>query len=141
VFGLWLGASHLLLPALALPAALAAMSAASRALWIAGYIATTVVVVPLAEELAYRGYLLRRLVATDFESVPFASVGRTPLLVSSLACGILDGPLWPAGIAAGIGFALLVIRTRRMGEAVAAHIVTNALLAAAVLLWHQWQLL
>jgi CAAX prenyl protease-like protein len=140
VFALWLGASRLLLPAQAMPAALAAMSAADRALWIAGRTATFVVVLPLAEELAYRGYLLRRLVAADFESVSFAAVGWIPLLVTSLAYGILDGALWPAGIAAGIVFALLLIRTRRMGEAVAAHVVANALLSAAVLLSHQWQL-
>ncbi len=141
VFGLWLGASRLLLPAQALPATLAAMSAASRALWIAGYVATAGIALPLAEELAYRGYLLRRLVAADFESVSFAAVGWIPLLATSLVYGILAGPLWPAGIAAGIVFALLLIRTRRMGEAVAAHIVTNTLLGAAVLLWHQWQLM
>jgi exosortase E/protease (VPEID-CTERM system) len=140
VFGLWLGASQLLLPAQAMPGALAAMSAADRALWIAGHIATAVIVLPLAEELAYRGYLLRRLVAADFESVSFAAVGWIPLLVTSLAYGILDGALWLAGIAAGIVFATLLIRTRRMGEAVAAHVVANALICASVLLWHQWQL-
>jgi exosortase E/protease (VPEID-CTERM system) len=140
VFALWLGASHLLLPAQAMPAALSAMSARDRALWIAGHIATAVVVLPLVAELAYRGYLLRRLVAADFESVSFAAVGWIPLLVTSLAYGILDGALWLAGIAAGIVFATLLIRTRRMGEAVAAHVITNALICASVLLWHQWQL-
>jgi exosortase E/protease (VPEID-CTERM system) len=140
VFGLWLGASHLLLPAQRMPAALAAMSAPERALWIAGYVATAILVLPLAEELAYRGYLLRRLVTADFESAPFAAVGWMPLLVSSLAYGVLDGTLWLPGIAAGIVFATLLIRTRRMGEAVAAHIIANTLICAAVLLWGQWQL-
>ena len=124
-----------------MPTALAAMSASSRALWLAGRVATAVFVVPLAEELAYRGYLLRRLVAADFESVSFADVGWIPVLVTAAAYGILNGPLWSAGIAAGIVFAMLLIRTRRIGEAVAAHVFANALLcAAAVLLWHQWQL-
>jgi exosortase E/protease (VPEID-CTERM system) len=140
VFALWLWASRLLLPREDMPAGLAAMSASSRALWIAGRVATALVVVPFAEELAYRGYLLRRLVAADFESVPFAAVGWIPVLVTAIAYGILNGPLWAAGIAAGIVFALLLTRTRRMGEAVAAHVIANALLCAAVLLWHQWQL-
>jgi exosortase E/protease (VPEID-CTERM system) len=140
VVALWLGAGHLLLPAHAMPAALAAMSPSGRALWIAGRIATAVLVLPLAEELAYRGYFLRRLVATDFESVSFAAVGLIPALVSAVAYGVLDGPLWPAGMAAGFVFAMLLIRTRRMGEAVAAHVIANVLLCAAVLLWHQWQL-
>ncbi len=140
VFALWLWASRLLLPPQDMPAGLAAMSASGRALWIAGRIATALVVAPLAEELAYRGYFLRRLVAVDFESVPFAKVGWIPVLVTALAYGILSGPLWGAGIAAGIVFALLLTRTRRMGEPVAAHVIANALACAAVLLWHQWQL-
>ena len=69
-----------------------------------------------------------------------ADVGWIPVLVTAAAYGILNGPLWSAGIAAGIVFALLLTRTRRMGEAVAAHVFANALLCAAVLLWHQWQL-
>jgi CAAX prenyl protease-like protein len=96
--------------------------------------------VPLAEELAYRGYFLRRLVAADFDSVSFADVGWIPVLVTAVAYGILSGPLWSAGIAAGIVFALLLTRTRRMGEAVAAHAFANALLCAAALLGSQWQL-
>lgn len=140
VFGLWLGASHVFPSAQSMPPALAAMSAAHRALWIAGRVATAVTISPLVEELAYRGYLLRRLVAADFESVSFAAVGWMPLLVTSMACGILGGTLWPAGIAAGIVLGMLLIRTRSMGEAVAAHALANILLCAAVLLWHQWQL-
>jgi exosortase E/protease (VPEID-CTERM system) len=140
VFVLSLVAAHFLLPQHGMPAALAAMSPADRALWILGRVATAILVLPFAEELAYRGYLLRRLVAADFDSVPFAAVGWIPVLVSAAAGGILDGALWPAGIAAGLVFATLLIRTRRIGEAVAAHALLNALLSAAVLLGHQWQL-
>lgn len=140
VFGLWIAAGHLLLPAQAIPDALAATSESHRALWIAGRVTTAILILPLTEELAYRGYLLRRLVSTDFEAVSFTAVGSIPLLLASVGYGILDGPLWPAGMAAGILFGLLLIRTRRMGEAVAAHVVCNALVCIAVLFWHQWQL-
>ena len=140
VFGLWLAASDLLLPRQAIPSGLASMTAAPRALWIASRLASAVILVPLVEELAYRGYLLRRLVAADFESVPFAGIGWSPVLVSALAFGVVHGPLWLPGIAAGVIFARLLIRTGRMGEAVVAHGVANALIGASVLLWHQWQL-
>ena len=141
VFGLWLGASRFLLPAQAIPASLAAMPVAARACWLAGYVATAIAVLPLAEELAYRGYLLRRLAAAEFESVSFGAVGWLPLLVTALAGGILAGPLWLPGIGAGIIYGALVIRTRRLGEAVAAHAIANALLCAAVIFWRQWQFL
>jgi exosortase E/protease (VPEID-CTERM system) len=140
VFAMWLGASDLLLPRQAMPAGLAAMSAAGRALWIASRLASALIVTPLVEELAYRGYLLRRLVAADFESVPYAGIGWVAVLVSALAFGVVHGALWLPGTAAGIMFAKLLTRTGRMGEAVTAHGVANALIGAAVLLWHQWQL-
>jgi exosortase E/protease (VPEID-CTERM system) len=140
VFGLWLGAAHLVLASEVMPRSLAAMPAAGRLLWIAGRLASAVILVPLAVELAYRGYLLRRLVAADFESVPFTTVGALPVLVSTLAYGAIHGALWLPALAAGALFAILLIRTGRMGEAFMAHAVTNALLGACVLIGHQWQL-
>jgi hypothetical protein len=35
---------------------------------------------------------------------------------------------------------MLLIRTRRIGEAVTAHAIAGILISAAVLFWHQWQL-
>lgn len=51
----------------------------------------------------------------------------------------MHGGLWPAGVIAGVAFGLLAIKTRRIGEAVAAHATVNALLAAYVLAYGQWQ--
>jgi len=44
------------------------------------------------------------------------------------------------GVAAGVMYGLLLRRTGRMGDAVVAHAVTNALLAGYVLIFGQWQL-
>jgi membrane protease YdiL (CAAX protease family) len=54
--------------------------------------------------------------------------------------GIAHGAMWLAGIAAGAIYGLVLIRTERMGEAVAAHATTNALLAAYVLLLNDWEI-
>jgi len=140
IFALWLAASRLLLSPQGMPAPLAAMPAGARALWIASRAMGGILVVPLVEELAYRGYLLRRLVAEDFEAVPFGAVGWVPLLVTAVAFGVLHGRLWLPGIAAGLAYGLVLIRTGRMGEAVAAHLTTNLLIAVWVLLAGQWQL-
>jgi exosortase E/protease (VPEID-CTERM system) len=140
VFAFWLGAARLLLARHGMPAPLAAMPAGARGIWIATRVLTGVLVVPIAEELAYRGYLMRRLLAEDFESVAFASVGWVSLLVTAVASGVLHGALWLPGIAAGIAYGLVLIRTGRMGEAVAAHVSANLLLAAWVLTAGQWQL-
>ena len=140
VFALWLGASHLILAPHGMPAPLAALPHWGRSLWIASRALSGVLLVPVAEELAYRGYLLRRLQAQDFESVAFGSVGWVALSVTALAFGVLHGPLWLPGIAAGVAYGLVLMRTGRMGEAVAAHATSNLLIAVWVLAAGQWQL-
>ncbi|MHB8813534.1 MAG: exosortase E/protease, VPEID-CTERM system [Steroidobacteraceae bacterium] len=140
IFALWLAAAHFLLAPRAMPAQLAAMPAGGRARWLAARVLTDVVLVPVAQELAYRGYLMRRLLAEDFAAVPFAAVGWIALLVAAAASCLLQGALWLPAIGAGIAYGLVLIRSGRMGEAVAAHSITNLLLAAAVLAAGQWQL-
>ncbi|MGH8328643.1 MAG: CAAX prenyl protease-related protein, partial [Steroidobacteraceae bacterium] len=140
VFALWLGASRLLQTQHGLPPPLAAMSAGPRVAWIASRVLTAVLAVPIAQELAYRGYLMRRLLAENFESLPFGSVGWVPMLVAAAAFGVLHGAMWLPGTMAGIAYGLLLIRTGRMGEAVAAHATAHLLIAAWVLTFGQWQL-
>jgi membrane protease YdiL (CAAX protease family) len=60
--------------------------------------------------------------------------------VTAIAFGVLHGALWLPGIAAGVAYGLLLMRTGRMGEAVAAHATSNLLLAIWVLAAGQWQL-
>jgi CAAX prenyl protease-like protein len=83
---------------------------------------------------------MRRLVNSDFESVPFHSVGWLALIVTAVVFGLAHGALWLPGIAAGLAYGLLLVRTGRLGEAATAHATANALIAASVLGWHQWQL-
>jgi exosortase E/protease (VPEID-CTERM system) len=140
VFALWLGAAHLLAPSAAMPAGLAALPGVGRNLWIISRAVAGIVTVPIAEELAYRGYLMRRIHGADFESLPFSAVRLWGLLLSSLAFGLAHGAWWIPAVAAGLVYGLLLMRTGRIGEAVAAHATTNALIAAWVLLLQQWQL-
>jgi exosortase E/protease (VPEID-CTERM system) len=141
IFLLWTAVAHVLgSGGEPMPEKLAAMSPAMRSLWIISRIAASVLTVPLAEELAYRGYLMRRLTSRDFESVPYRSVGWPAILVTAVVFGLAHGALWLPGIAAGVAYGFLVVRRGTIGEAVAAHVTTNALVAATVLLWDQWQL-
>ena len=94
-------------------------------------------VVPLCEELAFRGYLLRRLQSGDFTSVSPRAWTWLSLIASSLVFGALHGR-WFAGSLAGLAYAVLLVRTGRLGEAVAAHAVTNAIIALWVLSTGDW---
>ena len=140
VFVLWLAAAQWLTRPSPMPAALAALPPSGRAFWIAARAAAAVITVPLAEELAYRGYLLRRLKRADFESVRFGAVGVLALLISSFIFGLAHSGWWLPGTAAGLLYGLVLMRTGRLGEAVAAHATTNGLIAIWVLGLEQWQL-
>ena len=140
VFLLWIGSAHLQLHAAGMPEKLAALPSALRGLWIVSRLAGGVLIVPIAEELAYRGYLMRRLTKPDFDAVPFQSVRWPALAATAILFGVAHGALWLPGIAAGVVFGLLVVRRGQIGEAVVAHATSNALIAAGVLGWNQWQL-
>src|SRR5208337_3503505 len=72
VFAIWIAAERLLFPhatSLAMPMALTISSEPVRVAWILFRVIGAVVTVPVAEEPAFRGYLLHRLASADFASV------------------------------------------------------------------------
>ncbi|MGA2537835.1 MAG: exosortase E/protease, VPEID-CTERM system [Terracidiphilus sp.] len=120
--------------------ALASLSPAARWVWIAFRVAAAVITVPIAEELAFRGYLARRLMARDFTEIPFARLTLLAIGLSSVAFGALHGQHWLVGMVAGLAFAAVLRRRGNMGDAVVAHAVSNLLLAAWVLTRGDWGL-
>ncbi len=105
--------------------------------WLLFRFVGSVVTVPIAEELAFRGYLLCKFSATDVRlrgSLPFSVVG---IAGSSIAFGALHGA-WLAGTVAGIIYAAVRLRGGTVTDAIIAHSVTNALIfgyAAATGVW------
>ena len=139
VFLLWIGLDRLHGTApQAMPAALAAASPLARNWWLLFRVAAAVVTVPIAEELAFRGFLYRRFQAAEFETVPLRRFAWPALLASSIIFGLLHGSRWIAGTLAGAAYGLALLRRGRVGDAVAAHATTNALLAFEVLARSQW---
>jgi exosortase E/protease (VPEID-CTERM system) len=118
---------------------LAALPLPLAALWLAFRVLGSVIVVPLVEELAFRGYLLRRLLSPDFTSVSFVKLSWLSLIVSSVAYGLLH-ERWLAGTLAGLLFAFAQHRRGRLTDAVLAHAVTNLLLAVHAIGWQRWSL-
>jgi len=118
---------------------LAGMSTLAVGAWIALRVLGSVLIVPIVEELAFRGYLLRRLIAADFSSVPFGTFTFASFAVSSLAFGLMHSALL-AGTLAGAAYAVAQYRKARLIDAVAAHAVSNALVAVDVLVNDAWGL-
>lgn len=117
---------------------LPAISTYGRICWILFRTLAAVITVPVAEELAFRGFLYRRIISSEFESVDLGSRSYPAIIGSSLAFGLLHGDRWIAGTVAGGVYALAMIRRGRICDAVFAHAVTNAILAAWVLFGRNW---
>lgn len=139
VFALWIGLEPTSDPAAerVIPDALGEMTTAMAALWLVARVFGSVIMVPIAEELAFRGYLLRRLIDADFTAVSPKQFTALSFVGSSVAFGVLHGR-WLAGILAGMLYAAAQYRSGRITDAIIAHAVTNGLLAAYVLTFGMW---
>jgi exosortase E/protease (VPEID-CTERM system) len=138
VFFVWNIGVKFLAPHSGMPAALAVASPGLRWGWIICRIAGSVLTVPLAEELAYRGFLMRRLQSREFDSLAYGRVSWFAVAVSSVVFGAAHGALWLPGIVAGLAYGWIVKRQGQLGEAVTAHMTTNFLVAAVALGSGNW---
>jgi len=123
-----------------LGSALAALSPSMRVAWIAFRVSAAVVTVPIAEELAFRGYLARRLITRNFAEVSFRRISSLSVCLSSVAFGVMHGSHWFVGILAGLAYAAVLKWRGRIGDAVIAHTTSNLLLAVWVLTRGDWSL-
>jgi len=97
------------------------------------------IVVPVLEELAFRGGLQRFIDGKLSQLTGERSSGLIAFALSSLAFGYMHADVL-AGTMAGAGFGLLVLRSGRVGDAIIAHAVTNCLLALTAMLTGHWSL-
>jgi CAAX prenyl protease-like protein len=98
-----------------------------------------VVVVPLVEEIFWRGFLLRYLIDNDFTRVPFGAFSwKSFAIVTAGFCFEHSPADWPAAIATGVLYNILACRTRSLSACVLAHGITNLLLGIYVLHTRQW---
>lgn len=98
-----------------------------------------VVVVPLVEEIFWRGFLLRYLIGEDFERVPFGTFTWLSFAVVTLAfCFSHTMSDWPAALITGALYNLVAYRTRSLTSCVLAHAVTNLALGIWIMSTKQW---
>ena len=98
-----------------------------------------VVTVPLAEELAFRGYLFE-LMGTGDNASSSRRVPWLALIISSVLFGLMHS-VWLAGLLAGAAYGLVRCHRGNVADAFVAHATTNGLLSAYVLStgnWSQW---
>jgi CAAX prenyl protease-like protein len=107
--------------------------------WLALRAAASFLLVPILEELFWRGWLMRWLIKPEFEKVPFGTYAPMAFWVVAGLFASEHGPYWEVGLAAGILYNWWAIRTRNIADCILAHAVTNAILSAYVLFSGAWQ--
>ena len=108
-------------------------------LWLAVRLAESVCIAPLAEELAFRGYLMRRLTAEEFEKVGPGQISALGWTISALVFGVLHDH-WLAATLAGVIYGFAYARRGRLIDSVLAHAFTNLLLIVLALALQDWSL-
>lgn len=107
--------------------------------FIAVRIAGASLLVPVMEELFWRDFLWRTILApNDFKLARVGEWGWQPFLGVSLAFCVVHGNWWATSIVWALMIAGMLVYTRSLGACIIAHGVTNFLLALYVLYTRQW---
>lgn len=106
----------------------------------AARLAGAVLAAPLAEELFFRGFVMRWLVRAPVTAVDPRSVPLQALVIQAALFATIHSMI-VAGVVAGLAYGWLYRRTGNLWTCVVAHATTNALLAVWVFrqgAWHLW---
>ena len=104
-------------------------------------VAGIAICVPIMEELFWRGFLMRYLIKEDFASVPLGTYQPMSFWVTTAFFASVHGSEWPLAVIVGVLYGAWFIRTKRLGDIMVAHGVTNLLLALYCLITHDWHFL
>jgi uncharacterized protein len=98
-----------------------------------------IVIVPLVEEIFWRGFLLRFLINEDFDRVPFGAFSWVSFLVVAGLFGFSHAKEdWIAGVVTGLLYNIVAYRTKSLVSCVLTHSITNCLLGIWILQTKQW---
>lgn len=97
-------------------------------------------VVPVMEELFWRDFLWRSLIApNDFKLAKVGEWDRTAFYVVALLFATVHLQIWATSIVYALLIGGLLVSTRSLGACILAHGVTNFLLGAYVLVTQDWK--
>ena len=101
--------------------------------------ARAALLVPVLEELFWRGWLPRWIQGTPFNKIPLGQYTPLAFWATALLFAAEHGPFWEVGLLCGIIYNLWMKRTRSLGDLVLTHAVTNLALSLYVIARHDWR--
>lgn len=97
------------------------------------------VVVPLVEEIFWRGFLLRYLINEKFHTVPVGAFSWLSFAIVTVGFGFAHARAdWIAALIAGALYNCVAYRTKSLAWCVLAHALTNLLLGLWIIKTGQW---
>ena len=94
--------------------------------------------VPVLEELFWRGWLPRWLQDIEFTKIPLGTYTPFAFWATAALFASEHGPFWEVGLACGIIYNLWMRRTRSLGDLMLTHATTNLALSLYVIATHRW---
>jgi CAAX prenyl protease-like protein len=94
--------------------------------------------VPVLEELFWRGWLPRWLQDSRFNRVPLGQYTSFAFWTTAVLFAAEHGPFWEVGLLCGVIYNWWMRRTRSLGDLMLVHAVTNLALSVYVIATQRW---
>jgi len=94
--------------------------------------------VPVLEELFWRGWLPRWLQDTNFNKIPLGQYTPFAFWSTAVLFALEHGSFWEVGLLCGIIYNWWMKRTRSLGDLILVHAVTNLALSVYVIMTGRW---
>lgn len=101
--------------------------------------ARAALLVPVLEELFWRGWLPRWIQGSAFDKIPLGQYTPLAFWATALLFAAEHGPFWEVGLFCGIIYNLWMRHTRSLGDLILTHAVTNFALSVFVILREDWR--
>jgi len=101
-------------------------------------VAGPTLVIPIMEEIFWRGFLMRYLIQEDFEKIKLGTYTHFSFAVVTGMFALVHGEQWFLGVVVGLLFGGWFVYTKNLGNVIAAHAVTNLLLGLYILQTGHW---
>ena len=94
--------------------------------------------VPVLEELFWRGWLPRWVQDTHIAKIPIGKYTPLAFWATAVLFAAEHGPFWEVGLLCGIIYNYWMMRTRSLGDLILTHAVTNLALSLYVIWTARW---
>jgi hypothetical protein len=95
--------------------------------------------IPIVEELFWRGWLPRWAINPDFQKVSLGTFTPVIFIATAVLFASEHGSWWDVGLLAGVAYNWWMLRTKSLGDCILAHAVTNGCLAVYVVSQGRWE--